>query len=252
MPVIESRPVEMFEAIEPPPVSIPEPPLPDLGEIEQEFLNVSAAAEAAEAAAAAAALAEASATEEAPAEPETVEAEAAPATPARREDEPQGARARSYDLKKAAAPPPRPAARRAADWCRPRARRPAVSAVPERRRQRERVREEERKKRKVIKKTDMLETLERDRRPGKLRRKKRALPGRQHHTEIRPPGEQARRQDLRSHHSRRPGARHRRQVRRGHPQAHGHGHDDHGEQVLDVDTATLVAASSTTRSRTSR
>jgi len=45
------------------------------------------------------------------------------------------------------------------------------------------------KKRKVIKKTDMLETLERDRRPGgKLRRKKRALPGKeQHRTEITTP-----------------------------------------------------------------
>jgi len=44
------------------------------------------------------------------------------------------------------------------------------------------------KKRKVIKKQDMLETLERDRRPGKLRRKKRALPGKeQHHTEITTP-----------------------------------------------------------------
>ena len=44
------------------------------------------------------------------------------------------------------------------------------------------------KKRKVIKKQDMLETLERDRRPGKLRRKKRALPGKeQHRTEITTP-----------------------------------------------------------------
>jgi translation initiation factor IF-2 len=45
-----------------------------------------------------------------------------------------------------------------------------------------------RKKRKVIKKQDQLETLERDRRPGKLRRKKRALPGKeQHRTEITTP-----------------------------------------------------------------
>ncbi len=44
------------------------------------------------------------------------------------------------------------------------------------------------KKRKVIKKSDMLEALERDRRPGKLRRKKRALPGKeQHRTEITTP-----------------------------------------------------------------
>jgi translation initiation factor IF-2 len=44
------------------------------------------------------------------------------------------------------------------------------------------------KKRKVIKKQDQLETLERDRRPGKLRRKKRALPGKeQHRTEITTP-----------------------------------------------------------------
>ena len=45
-----------------------------------------------------------------------------------------------------------------------------------------------RKKRKVIRKQDQLETLERDRRPGKLRRKKRALPGKeQHRTEITTP-----------------------------------------------------------------
>ena len=44
------------------------------------------------------------------------------------------------------------------------------------------------KKRRVIKKQDMLETLDRDRRPGKLRRKKRALPGKeQHQTEITTP-----------------------------------------------------------------
>ena len=44
------------------------------------------------------------------------------------------------------------------------------------------------KKRKVIKKSDMPDSLDRDRRPGKLRRKKRAMPGKeQHRTEITTP-----------------------------------------------------------------
>jgi translation initiation factor IF-2 len=66
--------------------------------------------------------------------------------------------------------------------------RPGVVPAPETPPRAEEVESGKKKKRKVIKKQDMLETLERDRRPGKLRRKKRALPGKeQHRTEITTP-----------------------------------------------------------------
>ncbi len=196
VPVFEASPVEFVEPVEPAPVSIPEPSLPDMAEIEQEFLNASAAAEAEEAAAAAAAAeaaaetAEAPAVEETPDEPVVEEAAAPAVTPARRDDEPQQVRVLGrIDLKKAAAPPPRPAARRtdAPATARPAPGSPAPSEAPKPK-ENEFAKKAGGKKRKVIKKTDMLETLERDRRPGKLRRKKRALPGKeQHHTEITTP-----------------------------------------------------------------
>ncbi len=123
--------------------------------------------------------------------PEVVapEAQAAEA-PARREDEPQQVRVLGrIDLKKAAAPPPRPAARRTeavGTAARPQPGTPAPADAPKAKENE--FAKKSGKKRKVIKKTDMLETLERDRRPGKLRRKKRALPGKeQHHTEITTP-----------------------------------------------------------------
>ncbi len=197
MPVVESPPVEFMPLVEPPPVMEPEPTLPEIGEIEQEFLNASAAAAAADAAAAAAAAAaeaeaqaavERAAAEQAAAA--EVEVEVAVATPARREGEPQQVRVLGrIDLKKAAAPPPpRPAARRtdAPATTRPAPGTPAAPEAPKK--ENEFAKKAGSKKRKVIKKTDMLETLERDRRPGKLRRKKRALPGKeQHHTEITTP-----------------------------------------------------------------
>jgi translation initiation factor IF-2 len=66
--------------------------------------------------------------------------------------------------------------------------RPGVPPAPEAPPRPKEVESGKKKKRKVIKKQDMLETLERDRRPGKLRRKKRALPGKeQHRTEITTP-----------------------------------------------------------------
>jgi translation initiation factor IF-2 len=194
MPVLEAAPIVVPESIEPPPVVIPEPEMPDLGEIEQEFLNASAAAEAAEAAAAAAAAAEAQ-EEAAAVELEDVvadtaapEATTAPA-PVRRDDEPQQVRVLGrIDLKKAATPPPRPAARRTDA---PAGARPAPGTPPPGEAPKPKENEfakKSGKKRKVIKKSDMLETLERDRRPGKLRRKKRALPGKEQlHTEITTP-----------------------------------------------------------------
>jgi translation initiation factor IF-2 len=107
------------------------------------------------------------------------------------DDAPQSVRVLGrIDLKKAAAPArvePRRAdtAERPGGAARPR---PGAAPPPE---APARVKEAEsgkKKKRKVIKKGDMLETLERDRRPGKLRRKKRALPGKeQHRTEITTP-----------------------------------------------------------------
>lgn len=126
------------------------------------------------------------ASEPAAAEPTPVEASAAPA---RREDEPQQVRVLGrIDLKKAA-PPPRPAARRAEPAAGARPQPGAAAAPTEAPKSKENeFAKKSGKKRKVIKKTDMLETLERDRRPGKLRRKKRALPGKeQHHTEITTP-----------------------------------------------------------------
>jgi translation initiation factor IF-2 len=97
------------------------------------------------------------------------------------------------DLKKATAPPPRAPARRVESGERsagtarpdPNALVPPPPEAPGRGREGE---FGKKKKRKVIKKQDQLETLERDRRPGKLRRKKRALPGKeQHRTEITTP-----------------------------------------------------------------
>jgi len=95
------------------------------------------------------------------------------------------------DLKKAT-PPARPEPRRASVGERPGAvarPRPGVVVPPEAPAVAKDTDLGKKKKRKVIKKTDMLETLERDRRPGgKLRRKKRALPGKeQHRTEITTP-----------------------------------------------------------------
>lgn len=91
------------------------------------------------------------------------------------------------DLKKAM--PPRPSPRRGATADRPGAttqQDPNLAVPPD---QLSRGTDAARKKkRKVIKKPDQLETFERDRRPGKLRRKKRALPGKeQHRTEITTP-----------------------------------------------------------------
>ena len=95
------------------------------------------------------------------------------------------------DLKKAVTPPParRPdGADRPGGVARPRPGVPVTPAAPD---APAKVKEGEfgkKKKRKVIKKSDMPETLDRDRRPGKLRRKKRALPGKeQHRTEITTP-----------------------------------------------------------------
>ncbi len=130
-----------------------------------------------------------------------MEAELAPAaaseaavapTPSRLDDAPQTVRVLGrIDLKKAVAPA-RPEPRRTdvgerpGGVARPRPGTPAPAETPGRAKD---VDLGKKKKRKVIKKTDMLETLERDRRPGgKLRRKKRALPGKeQHRTEITTP-----------------------------------------------------------------
>ena len=117
---------------------------------------------------------------------------AATAAAPRLDDAPQTVRVLGrIDLKKAA-PPARPEPRRAdagdrpGGVARPRPGTPAPAETPGRAKD---VDLGKKKKRKVIKKTDMLETLERDRRPGgKLRRKKRALPGKeQHRTEITTP-----------------------------------------------------------------
>jgi len=121
----------------------------------------------------------------------TSEIAAAPA-PSRLDDAPQSVRVLGrIDLKKAA-PPARPEPRRAGAGDRPGAvarPRPGTPAPAETPGAAKDVDLGKKKKRKVIKKTDMLETLERDRRPGgKLRRKKRALPGKeQHRTEITTP-----------------------------------------------------------------
>ena len=115
----------------------------------------------------------------------------APAPP-RLDDAPQSVRVLGrIDLKKAI-PPARPEPRRPAVGERPGgvARpRPGAAVPPEVPAVAKETDLGKKKKRKVIKKTDMLETLERDRRPGgKLRRKKRALPGKeQHRTEITTP-----------------------------------------------------------------
>ncbi len=129
----------------------------------------------------------------APADDAVVEAPAhTTAAPPRLDDAPQTVRVLGrIDLKKAVAPA-RPDPRRTDTGDRPAgvARpRPGVAAPPEAPGRKEAVDLGKKKKRKVIKKTDMLETLERDRRPGgKLRRKKRALPGKeQHRTEITTP-----------------------------------------------------------------
>jgi translation initiation factor IF-2 len=193
LPVVEAPAVAWTPAPEPEPVSLPEPPLPSVADIEQEFLNASAAearaeAEAAEAASIAAQADEPEPVVEAPAEPVADEAVAAPP---RRDDEPQQVRVLGrIDLKKAATPPPRPAARRTDAATPARTTQPGAPGATEapKAKENEFAKKAGSKKRKVIKKTDMLETLERDRRPGKLRRKKRALPGKeQHHTEITTP-----------------------------------------------------------------
>ena len=185
MPVIESSSVEWDESVEAG-IAEPKPMLPDVAEIEEEFLNASAAADAEQPTASV----EPPVVEPPPVDLSASEA-AAPATAARREDEPQQVRVLGrIDLKKAAAPPPRPATRRTPESpATVRAQPDATPAVTEAPKSKENeFAKKSGKKRKVIKKTDMLETLERDRRPGKLRRKKRALPGKeQHHTEITTP-----------------------------------------------------------------
>jgi translation initiation factor IF-2 len=181
MPVIESSPVEWIEAA----VGVPETTLPDIAEIKEEFLNANAAAAEEETAAPV----EPSTLESGPAGASTIEAATARTAPARREDEPQQVRVLGrIDLKKTAAPPPRPAARRTESPATVRSQ-PGAPAPTEAPKSKENeFAKKSGKKRKVIKKTDMLETLERDRRPGKLRRKKRALPGKeQYHTEITTP-----------------------------------------------------------------
>ena len=185
MPVIESSSVEWDESVEAG-IAEPKPMLPDVAEIEEEFLNASAAAGAEEPTASV----EPPVVEPPPVDLSASEA-AAPARVARREDEPQQVRVLGrIDLKKAVAPPPRPATRRTPESpATVRTQPDATPAVTEAPKSKENeFAKKSGKKRKVIKKTDMLETLERDRRPGKLRRKKRALPGKeQHHTEITTP-----------------------------------------------------------------
>jgi len=185
MPVIESSSVEWDESVEAG-IAEPKPMLPDVAEIEEEFLNASAAAGAAQPTASV----EPPVVEPPPVDLSASEA-AAPARVARREDEPQQVRVLGrIDLKKAVAPPPRPATRRTPESpATVRTQPDATPAVTEAPKSKENeFAKKSGKKRKVIKKTDMLETLERDRRPGKLRRKKRALPGKeQHHTEITTP-----------------------------------------------------------------
>ena len=113
-----------------------------------------------------------------------------PAAPARLDHAPQTVRVLGkIDLKTvtpARAEPRRSdVAERPGGVARPR---PGVPPAPEAPPRAAEVESGKKKKRKVIKKQDMLETLERDRRPGKLRRKKRALPGKeQHRTEITTP-----------------------------------------------------------------
>jgi translation initiation factor IF-2 len=185
MPVVEPTPVQWAEPVETPPAE-PEPPLPSVPDIEAEFLSASEAAAAAEATEAA---------EEPPVEADGADGAApeAPVAAARRDDEPQQVRVLGrIDLKKAAAPPPGRVGPRRTEG--PAGARTQPGGAPSAPSEAPKAKENEfakkagGKKRKVIKKTDMLETLERDRRPGKLRRKKRALPGKeQHHTEITTP-----------------------------------------------------------------
>ncbi len=135
--------------------------------------------------------------EEPPPPEQVVEASAAPEVvppaPPRFDEAPQSVRVLGkIDLRKAPPPPPRGEPRRADSGERPGgAARPRPAAAPQPEtapRAKEAVDAGKKKKRKVIKKQDQLENLERDRRPGKLRRKKRALPGKeQHHTEITTP-----------------------------------------------------------------
>ena len=192
LPIVETPTVEWAPAPEPEPVTLPEPTLPSVADIEQEFLNASAAEARAEAeAAAAASIASQEEEPEPVAEaPADLIADEAVAAPPRRDDEPQQVRVLGrIDLKKAATPPPRPAARRTEGAGAPARTQPGTPSTTEApKKENEFAKKAGSKKRKVIKKTDMLETLERDRRPGKLRRKKRALPGKeQHHTEITTP-----------------------------------------------------------------
>jgi translation initiation factor IF-2 len=162
-------------------VALPEPGAPPVRE-----QPVEARAAAPEPAGAAAVVA--------PARPEPAPAPAARATPPVMGEQVQTVRVLGrIDLRKAP-PPPRPAARRpdAGERAPGAARAPAagrfeppVPPTPEAARKEG---EHKKKKRKVIKKQDQLDTLERDRRPGKVRRKKRALPGKeQHRTEITTP-----------------------------------------------------------------
>jgi translation initiation factor IF-2 len=188
VPVIESTAVDWPHPAEAS-IAEPEPALPDVAEIEEEFLNASAAAAAAEEEAPVVP-AEPLEAEPSPIEASAVEPAAAPASSVRREDEPQQVRVLGrIDLKKAAAPPPRVPARRTESPATARPQQPGAPSPTEAPKSKENeFAKKSGKKRKVIKKTDMLETLERDRRPGKLRRKKRALPGKeQHHTEITTP-----------------------------------------------------------------
>jgi translation initiation factor IF-2 len=112
----------------------------------------------------------------------------------RQMDAPQSVRVLGrIDLKKAAPPPP-PAARRTdgaerpGGVARPRPGGVVAPASPDAAPKPKENEFSKKKKRKVIKKSDMPDSLDRDRRPGKLRRKKRALPGKeQHRTEITTP-----------------------------------------------------------------
>jgi len=119
---------------------------------------------------------------------EAPSAEAVPTVP-RIDEAPQTVRVLGkIDLKKAMPPRPEPrrpaVAERAAGAGRPVPGAPPEAAPPARDADAGR----KKAKRKVIKKTDMLEQQERDRWPGKVRRKKRAMPGKeQHRTEITTP-----------------------------------------------------------------
>jgi translation initiation factor IF-2 len=134
--------------------------------------------------------AEAPSMEAAPASEAAASAPAAPSAQ-RLDDAPQTVRVLGrIDLKKAVPPAPGPRRTETADRAGASARpRPGGAPAPADPGRAAPADLGKKKKRKVIKKADMLETLERDRRPGgKLRRKKRALPGKeQHRTEITTP-----------------------------------------------------------------